>query len=422
MERNSINQLSKSALVNSKSSLITKLRVTREADFYSEIALDHNNIEVSRNFYIGLSLAVSSSVFIGASFIIKKKGLLKISREGKTRAGSGGYGYLKEWLWWAGFLSMAVGEGANFAAYAFAPATLVTPLGALSVLVSALLASRFLGERLNLLGKTGCLLCVLGSTVMVLHAPKEGNVASVEELGEKSLQSGFVNYVIFVVVVSLVMIFYCVPRYGNSNVIVHIIICSVIGSLSVMGCKGVGLALRETVAGTNKFTQWITWFCIFSVVICVTVQMNYLNKALDLFNTSVVTPIYYVFFTSFVIVASAILFREWGNMSTRDVLGTISGFLIIICAIFLLNGFKDWDINLASLNSLLQRREGPPVMIHGETTSTSSLLFDNHPNSIYGESRRTTPFSSFSSFSDQYHSTTTLAVGSITSAIYEENS
>ena len=33
------------------------------------------------------------------------------------------------------FLSVAVGEGANFAAYAFAPATLVTPLGALSVLV-----------------------------------------------------------------------------------------------------------------------------------------------------------------------------------------------------------------------------------------------------------------------------------------------
>ena len=32
-------------------------------------------------------------------------------------------------------VSVAVGECANFAAYAFAPATLVTPLGALSVLV-----------------------------------------------------------------------------------------------------------------------------------------------------------------------------------------------------------------------------------------------------------------------------------------------
>lgn len=32
-------------------------------------------------------------------------------------------------------ISVGTGEAANFAAYAFAPATLVTPLGALSVLV-----------------------------------------------------------------------------------------------------------------------------------------------------------------------------------------------------------------------------------------------------------------------------------------------
>lgn len=32
-------------------------------------------------------------------------------------------------------LAVGIGEAANFAAYAFAPATLVTPLGALSVLV-----------------------------------------------------------------------------------------------------------------------------------------------------------------------------------------------------------------------------------------------------------------------------------------------
>ena len=32
--------------------------------------------------------------------------------------------------------------------------------------------------------------------------------------------------------------------------------------------------------------------------------MNYLNKALDLFNTAVVTPIYYVMFTTATIAAS----------------------------------------------------------------------------------------------------------------------
>ncbi|GFQ92252.1 hypothetical protein TNCT_93971 [Trichonephila clavata] len=103
----------------------------------SEVA-DTDLPHVSYNFYIGLGLAVSSSLFIGSSFVIKKKGLLRIGSQGQIRAGLGGYGYLKEWIWWAGLLSMGIGEAANFAAYAFAPASLVTPLGVLSVLVSLL--------------------------------------------------------------------------------------------------------------------------------------------------------------------------------------------------------------------------------------------------------------------------------------------
>ena len=91
--------------------------------------------QVNRDFYIGLTLAISSSAFIGTSFIVKKKGLLRVSRTSSSRAGSGGYAYLREWLWWAGLITMAAGEAANFAAYGFAPAILVTPLGALSVIV-----------------------------------------------------------------------------------------------------------------------------------------------------------------------------------------------------------------------------------------------------------------------------------------------
>jgi uncharacterized membrane protein len=55
------------------------------------------------------------------------------------------------------FHAVGVGEAANFAAYAFAPASLVTPLGALSVLVAAILSSRFLNENVTLLGKVGSL-------------------------------------------------------------------------------------------------------------------------------------------------------------------------------------------------------------------------------------------------------------------------
>jgi hypothetical protein len=41
----------------------------------------------------------------GSSFIIKKKALIRLNRTGAVRASAGGFGYLKEWIWWAGLLS-----------------------------------------------------------------------------------------------------------------------------------------------------------------------------------------------------------------------------------------------------------------------------------------------------------------------------
>lgn len=101
----------------------------------------------------------------GSSFIIKKLGLLRLRDSSSVSAADGGFGYLYDWVWWTGlitsknhdslsefmlitgwFIVVGVGEAANFAAYAFAPASLVTPLGALSILVSALLAPTFLQE------------------------------------------------------------------------------------------------------------------------------------------------------------------------------------------------------------------------------------------------------------------------------------
>lgn len=58
----------------------------------------------SSDVYYGILLAVSSSFFIGSSFIFKKKSLLKLNVDGTLRAGDGGFGYLKDILWWIGLL------------------------------------------------------------------------------------------------------------------------------------------------------------------------------------------------------------------------------------------------------------------------------------------------------------------------------
>lgn len=87
------------------------------------------------------------------------------------------------------------------------------------------------------------------------------------------------------------------------------------------------------------------------------VQMNYLNKALDVFNTSVVTPVYYVMFTVLVIISSGILFNEWEHMETEDILGCICGFSILITAVFTLNAFKDVNISFKDLSTDLRQHD-----------------------------------------------------------------
>ena len=156
------------------------------------------------------------------------------------------------------------------------------------------------------------------------------------------------------------LIFYYGPRYGNTNIMVYTAICSLIGSLSVMGCKGLGIVIKQTLHGDSQLTNPVAWGLIFAVLACVLTQMNYLNKALDIFNTSLVTPIYYVMFTTLTIIASAILFREWEVMDPKDTIGAICGFLTIVFGVFLLHAFKDVHFTLKDILKSNSQANGIP--------------------------------------------------------------
>lgn len=285
--------------------------------------------------YIGLGLAISSSLAIGTSFIITKKGLMSASD--KHGFQGDGYEYLKNPLWWAGMLTMAIGEIANFAAYTFAPAILVTPLGALSVIIGAVLAAVFLKERLGILGKMGCAICLIGSVIIVLHAPPDKDIETVDEILSYALQPGFMLYCLAVGVFALVMIYRVAPVYGRRNPMVYVSICSTVGSVSVMSIKGFGIAVKLTFQGNNQFTHPSTYVFAIVVAVCIVTQMNYFNKALDQFDTSIINPLYYVTFTTATLCASFILFKGFNTTNAVNTISLILGFLIIFSGVYLLN-------------------------------------------------------------------------------------
>ncbi|XP_023542962.1 probable magnesium transporter NIPA4 [Cucurbita pepo subsp. pepo] len=288
----------------------------------------------------GLILALSSSFFIGGSFIVKKKGLKKAGASG-IRAGAGGFTYLYEPLWWLGMITMIVGEIANFVAYAFAPALLVTPLGALSIIISAVLAHIILQEKLHIFGVLGCILCVVGSTTIVLHAPQEREIESVTEVWQMAMEPAFLLYATLVITSAVILIFHFIPQYGETHIMVYIGVCSLLGSLSVMGVKALGIAMKLTLSGVNQLVYPQTWIFAILVATFLLTQMNYLNKALDTFNTAVVSPIYYVMFTSLTILASVIMFKDWDRQSPAQVITELCGFVTILSGTFLLHKTKD---------------------------------------------------------------------------------
>ncbi|NP_001359018.1 protein ENOR3-like isoform 2 [Glycine max] len=287
---------------------------------------------VSDNFK-GLILAMGSSAFIGSSFILKKKGLKRAAARG-TRAGVGGYTYLLEPLWWAGMVTMIIGEIANFVAYIYAPAVLVTPLGALSIIVSAVLSHFLLKERLPKMGVLGCVSCIVGSIVIVIHAPQEQTPSSVQEIWDLATQP---------VSVVLALIVHFEPRYGQTNMLVYLGICSLVGSLTVVSIKAIGIAIKLTLDGISQIAYPQTWFFLTVATICVITQLNYLNRALDTFNATIVSPVYYVMFTTLTIIASAIMFKDWSGQDVSSIASEICGFITVLTGTIILHMTREQE-------------------------------------------------------------------------------
>ncbi|KAK6132418.1 hypothetical protein DH2020_033857 [Rehmannia glutinosa] len=235
-------------------------------------------------------------------------------------------------------MRMIIGRFLNFFAYIYAPVVLVTPFRASSIIVSAILAHVLLKQKLRKLGILGCILCAVGSTVIVLHAPTEHNISSVEEIWELAIQPAFLLYIASAIAVVLVLVLYCEPRYGRTNIMVYIGVCSIIGSITVMNIKAVGIAVKLTLTAIVRWPisdfGYLLWL-----------------EALDKFNSSVVYPIYYAMLISLTVFANAIMFKDCSN-----VVSVLSGFITVLSGAMVLHSTRNLErLPSAEPTSLLER-------------------------------------------------------------------
>ena len=266
-------------------------------------------------------------------------------------------------LWWIGMLLMAIGETGNFLAYAYAPATLVAPLGSISVVCNALLSSLVLREQISSRNKLGCVFAIVGSCFVVRFAPTSDHQLNMSRLADYMTDPVFLSFLVLICA-GFVYLYRLPQRTQQSNVIVYVLMCSLMGAITVSCTKGLSTALILTVSGSShdQFSSFLPWLLLLVICGTIVVQIKYLNLAMISFGASEVVPVYYVTFTFCSVMAGVILFKEYHETSVLHASLFILGVAITFSGVYLItsgmrNSTAEYTPSLNSEHEALMTEE-----------------------------------------------------------------
>jgi len=245
--------------------------------------------------------------------------------------------YIRLPLWWVGFLATLVGEIGNFASYGFTEASVVAPLGAVSVLANAFIAACWLGEGLGVRKVLGCGLCIVGGFVIVLSRPASSVTIDVATFIKYMQDRVFAVYMVLLSAAVLLLVGFQ-DKFGHRHVAYYVMLCSLLGSVTVMACKGVSTFINLWISAQSPppFDQPV-FYLLATVLACTAVlQIRYLNEAMENFGNMETVPVYYVLFTLATLVGSNILYKDFEDEDPSSLALFGGGCLFTFCGVKLL--------------------------------------------------------------------------------------
>ncbi|KAI1868129.1 uncharacterized protein JN550_006617 [Neoarthrinium moseri] len=240
--------------------------------------------------------------------------------------------YLKSPSWWLGQVLMTIGEMGNFLAYGFAPASIVSPLGVVALISNCVIAPIFFGEVFRKRDFWGVVIAIAGAVVVVLSAKQEETKLDPHDVWDAISTMEFEIYMA-VSLTLIVALMWASPKYGNRTILIDLGLVGLFGAYTVLSTKGVSSMLSSTL--WRAFTTPVTYVLIAILLGTAVMQVRYVNKALQRFDSTQVIPIQFVMFTLSVIIGSAILYRDFERTSAEQALKFVGGCLLTFFGVFL---------------------------------------------------------------------------------------
>ncbi|KNE67624.1 hypothetical protein, variant [Allomyces macrogynus ATCC 38327] len=153
--------------------------------------------------------------------------------------------YTSQPLWWAGVVLMLLGETGNFMAYGFAPASVIAPLGTVTLVSNAIIAPTCLGETFRRRDLVGMILAVVGTVLIVTSSKSTDVPLDPAGLLEAILTSRFLAYVA-VTTSLLALLFRLYSKYHKKTVFVDLSLVAIFGGWTVISTKAISTLLNAT--------------------------------------------------------------------------------------------------------------------------------------------------------------------------------
>lgn len=288
---------------------------------------DHHH----QDLLIGCILAVCGNLLISVSLNLQKFTHMKNEeREIPIH-------YTKNPLWWVGVVLMGLGEVGNFSAYGYAPASVVAPLGTTTVIANMFLAAIFLKEKIRAEQLFGSALAIIGAVILVAFASKKEAILDGEMLNKALTQTSFIIYVSLelVIILALLLLLYWKKM---ERVVIYLLITSLIASFCVISAKAVSGMIQLTFDGYSQLGYPSLYIMFVVMIVTAVLQVKYLNQAMKNFESTIVVPTNFVFFTISAIVAGIIFYKEFYGMTAIEIFMFLFGCVMSFVGVYFIVG------------------------------------------------------------------------------------
>ncbi|AOW07141.1 magnesium transporter NIPA-domain-containing protein [Yarrowia lipolytica] len=277
---------------------------------------------------IGITTAICGNIIISVALNLQRYAHIRLEADVSSPH------YTSSKVWWCGLALMTIGEAGNFLAYAFAPASVVSPLGVFAIVANCLIAPIVFKERVKWSNMMGVAVTVVGILFVVLSAtsaqsdtrpvePRDPHAMIMAALQQKS----FLVYIVFVFVSATLLLHFSRQQLRQQTALfVYLGLVALFGALTALSTKAVSSLL--SFAFLRALYDPLTYACAFVLAATAVFQINFLNRALQTFPSTVVIPTHFVLFTLSVIVGSAMTYHDFDGMTLGQITCFVGGCII----------------------------------------------------------------------------------------------